>query len=62
MPASGVIEVLRPYLWLALVAFLVGFLSYLAIGVGTSPMRAEPQYAPRVSAPVAGDWNLPKHV
>jgi hypothetical protein len=62
MSASGLSDVLRPFLWLALAAFLVGFLSYLAVGGATASARPEATYAPRVSAPVTGEWNLPKRV
>ena len=60
--AAGVLEGLRPYLWLALTAFLAGFLSYLAFGGAHGPLRSDAQYAPKVSAPAMDDWNLPKHI
>jgi hypothetical protein len=62
MSAAGVLQGLRPYLWLALTAFLVGFLSYLAFGGAHVAMRPEAQHAPKVSAPATDDWNLPKHI
>lgn len=62
MPASGLLDLMRPFLWLAAAAFLAGFLSYLAVGGATASARPEARYAPRVSAPAAGDWNLPKRV
>ena len=62
MSATGWAEALRPYLWLALTAFLVGFLSYLVVGVAQLSVSSQPKFAPRVSAPAADDWNLPKHV
>lgn len=62
MSAAGVLEALRPWLWLALTAFLVGFLSYLAFGDAQLAVRAGSPDAPRVSAPATDDWNLPKHV
>ena len=30
MPASGLLDVVRPFLWLALAAFVAGFLGYVA--------------------------------
>lgn len=62
MPASRVLETLRPYLWLALTAFLAGFLSYLALGGLHAQAQSQPQFAPRVSAPAADEWDLPKHI
>ena len=62
MPGSGVLEVLRPYLWLAMIAFLVGFLSYVALGGAHASAQSEPRFAPRVSAPAAEAWNLPKRI
>lgn len=58
-------EVLRPFLWLAALAFLVGFVSYLALGrpVVTAATAAQEEAWPaRVSAPVSDDWNTPKHI
>jgi hypothetical protein len=60
------IEAMRPYLWLTAIAFLVGFLSYVAIGP-SSPAVAREAAAPRPAAlaapgPVAGEWNVPKRI
>jgi hypothetical protein len=57
MSASGLLEALRPFLWLALAAFITGFLSYVA--VSGAPAQARPQL---VSAPASDDWNLPKRI
>ena len=62
MSATGWLEALRPYLWLALTAFLVGFLSFLAFGGAQPSVGPQARFAPRVSAPAADDWNLPKHI
>jgi len=62
MSASGVLQAVRPYLWLALVAFLVGFLSYLALGGAHAQAGARAPFAPKASAPAGGDWNLPKRI
>lgn len=58
--------VLRPFLWLAAIAFLVGFVSYLALGrpaVAVAHVLApeDPWQAP-VSAPVSDEWNVPKRI
>jgi hypothetical protein len=39
MPVSGPYELLKPFLWLALFAFLLGFAGYVAIG-GADVARA----------------------
>lgn len=63
MPASTLFDVLKPYLWLTLAAFLAGFLSYVALGrPAAEPQASRLQPAPVVSAPVADTWNLPKHI
>jgi hypothetical protein len=62
MLAESLLETLKPYLWLALAAFLTGFVSYLAVGRAAAPEAAAAAYAPRVSAPVSDEWNLPKHI
>lgn len=71
---SAATAALRPFLWLAAIAFLVGFVSYLAFG-GYAPATAhagqEPAgwpasvsgpVAPVGSAPVSDEWNTPKHI
>lgn len=61
---SAATAALRPFLWLAAIAFLVGFVSYLALGRPT-PAAAEAQKDPpgwAVSAPVSDEWNTPKHI
>jgi hypothetical protein len=64
MSTNAVFEFLRPFLWLAAIAFLTGFVSYLAIGGGATAFaeghhRASPAM---VSAPTSDDWNLPKRI
>jgi hypothetical protein len=64
MSTNAVFEFLRPFLWLAAIAFLTGFVSYLAIGGGATAFaqshhRASPEM---VSAPTSDDWNLPKRI
>lgn len=61
---SAATAALRPFLWLAAIAFLVGFVSYLVLGRPTPAMaeaqEAQPGWA--VSAPVSDEWNVPKHI
>ena len=59
-------ELLRPLVLLAVVAFVVGFLGYLALG---RPALASSQEAaaavaaePALAGPASDDWNLPKHI
>lgn len=56
-------EALKPYLWLAAIAFLVGFASYLTLG-GAAPAVAPEKaaWSSTVSAPVSDEWNLPKRI
>lgn len=63
MRAAGLIDILKPYLWLALAAFLTGFLGYAGMGAqrGSRPAAA-PSKTPLVSAPASSDWNLPKRI
>lgn len=64
MTYSGALDILRPFLWLALVAVLVGVASYLALGQPSHAAAARPvvQAAETVSGPSSDDWNLPKHI
>jgi hypothetical protein len=62
-------EVLKPYLWLAAVGFLVGFMTYLAMGRGAAAYADTPRVsAEAIAAPVARSgpasqmWNLPKRI
>jgi hypothetical protein len=60
---TGALDFLKPFAWLATVAFLVGFVSYLALGQ-PSPARADPpaHHAAVVSFPASDVWNLPKQI
>ena len=64
MSAYDLLDGVRPFLWLALAAFLAGFLSYVAVGGSQASARAQPPaaYAPIASAPSSDEWNLPKRV
>jgi len=56
----AMLDALRPYLWLALAAFLVGVLSY--VGLSAPSASAHPEQSTAAAAPVSGEWNLPKHI
>ena len=56
-------EVMKPYLWLAAIAFFVGFVSYLTLGPTTPALAQEDAgWSSAVSAPVSDEWNLPKRI
>jgi hypothetical protein len=56
-------EVMKPYLWLAAIAFFVGFVSYLTLGSPAAAFAEDEQAWPaEVSAPVSDEWNLPKRI
>lgn len=60
---TSALDLAKPYLWLALIAFVVGFASYLAVGGPPPAFAAEaPVYEAPVSAPVSDDWNLPRQI
>ncbi|HEX3700026.1 MAG TPA: hypothetical protein VHV27_05065 [Phenylobacterium sp.] len=59
---TGVFAILRPFAWLAAIAFVSGFLGYLALGHPVRAFaRADTQLAV-TSGPASDDWNLPKHI
>jgi hypothetical protein len=60
-------EAMKPYLWLAAVAFMVGFVSYLTLGRPASAVAREEAVWPAAitapaSAPVSDAWNVPKQI
>ena len=62
MPPLNLFEITRPLAWLAAFAFLVGFVSYLALGrpaIAASPHMAQ---ALAASGPASDEWNLPKKI
>jgi hypothetical protein len=62
MSAPGLLVALRPFLWLALAAFLTGFASYAALAGSHASARVHAVYLPAASAPASDAWNLPKRV
>ena len=69
MGTTGAFEILRPFAWLATIAFLVGFVSYLALGQ-TSPAVAREttaaapasQLSDDASWPSSEEWNIAKRI
>jgi len=54
-------DLFRPFLWLALIAFLAGFSGYLALGVGhLSPTHS--RLATPASAPAVAAWSGAKAI
>jgi hypothetical protein len=65
MSAIGALDVMKPFAWLAAIAFLVGFCSYLMLGHPSHAGSREEAYAApaaTVSGPASDEWNLPKHI
>jgi hypothetical protein len=63
MRISAPFHILRPFLWLAPIAFLVGFVGCLALGGdATAYAKVQPPSASAVSAPASEDWNFPKRI
>jgi hypothetical protein len=59
---SGALVVLKSFALLAAVAFVAGFLGYLAV-IQPGRAWAQPSASPQgVSFPASADWNLPKHI
>lgn len=66
MPSSGAFDALKPFAWLAAIAFAVGFLSYLALG-GASQAVAQDASNPAAASdpaswPTSEDWNVAKRI
>jgi hypothetical protein len=64
MNATATLVLFRPFLWLAAIAFLVGFVSSLVFGGGATAVAAGHQHphSAAVSGPASDDWNLPKRI
>ena len=63
MPVTATFELVRPFLLLAAVAFMIGFVGCLVFAGPTASARAHPTVEPAViSGPASDDWNLPKRI
>jgi hypothetical protein len=63
MDETAASKTMSPVLWLAVLAFIAGFLGYLALG-GAGALYpghegAQPEMA---SGPASEDWNIPKDI
>lgn len=53
----------RPFAWLAMLAFLVGFIGYLAVSAPVvATVYDAPPEAARISGPVSAEWNIERRV
>ena len=59
---TATLQILRSFLWLAPIAFVVGFVGCLALGGGGAFAKAAPPHPSEISAPASEDWNFPKHI
>ena len=65
MPGSDLLDVVRPFVWLALAAFFAGVMSYVVLGRTHAAAHDQVQaaaYAPSASAPTSNAWNRPKRI
>jgi len=59
----GAAAILKPFAWLAVLAFAIGFFGVLAFHQPTRAMASNVAAEPAVaSGPASADWNLPKHI
>ena len=60
---NGALAFLKPFAWLAAIAFVSGFFGYLVIGHPTrAAAQVDVQAAAATSGPASDEWNLPKHI
>jgi hypothetical protein len=65
-PPATVRDALRPFVLLAVVAFVLGFLGYVTlsgpVAAPSDTVAAAPLADPATAGPPSDDWNLPKHI
>ena len=62
-PARAARDLLRPFVLMAVVAFVLGFLGYVALTPPPgAPEAATASPLPEAAATTSDDWNLPKHI
>ncbi len=59
---TGALDTLRPFAWLALIAFLVGFLSYVALHAPNGALGQDQLQPVQASGPVSDDWEMARHI
>jgi hypothetical protein len=62
MSPANLLAIARPLAWLAPLAFLVGFVSYLAVGRPVAVASPHTSQALVASGPASDEWNLPKKI
>ena len=63
MPDSAPFELIRPFLLLAALAFMIGFVSCLVFSGPVASAQTQSNVQPAVIAgPVSEDWNVPKRI
>lgn len=68
MQGSSAFQILKPFAWLASASFMVGFVSYLALGPSSHAVAREEARAPIPavsdvsSGPASQDWNFKKRI
>ena len=62
MSPVNLFEIARPFAWLAALAFLVGFVSYLALGHPATAVAKDRLETLAASGPSSAEWNLPKKI
>ena len=63
---AGASDIVRSFAWLAVVAFLVGFVSYLALGApaaaGTQDALQPAAYEAVGSGPLSDEWHMARRI
>jgi hypothetical protein len=59
-PPNDLLAIARPLLWLASMAFVLGFAGYLMFGRPTVAAVQDRPQPIAVSGPMSADWNVPK--
>ena len=65
MKGSSAFQIIRPFAWLAAFAFMVGFVSYLALGRPSQAIAQEapaPNFSDTASWPASEEWNVAKQI
>jgi hypothetical protein len=61
-PGAPARDLLRPFVLLAVVAFVLGFLGYVALTPAPGDTATASALPESAAAPASDDWNLPKHI
>lgn len=62
-PGATPYEIMRPFAWLAVLAFVIGFMGQVILGQAGAPAKAaHVSLEQTVSFPASDDWNPPHHL